>query len=453
MEEFSERCQGDKMKIKVDILIPAYKEPLDIVERMFSACYNQKLVDSADLNVWFCVDGMSNDYEKSINVLADKYGILVSKRPSRNGFRAGALNYCIQNRLRKDSQYVIFLDIDQAPKPEMVNTLVSEMSKEENIGTHFIMFPQVAENGDENAIAKTSDILQKFDYYFNRRIRSETNSAFVVGTNWIGRTEFIRCFPLEEESIVEDQASSVRWHAEGAVIKVINAELALGLAPNSIDSWRAQQCRWSYGAIFNIRFLIRNWSNLSFWQKVDYVSVMTWYAYAVPTVLSIIVPLVGFWKPITSSGALLPIALLAANVAVFTYPIVYCRKPRLTVKEIFQTAVIQHMCLDLYLKAIWYNIIGKRFSYVVSDKSSKICKHPHRSLWFPYVLIGITSLGMIYGLYLHPPSIERVRNALDGYPLTYTTYIVIWLFLGIFWIWGTVYYAHKSNRMTQKTDK
>lgn len=438
------------MKTKVDILIPAYKEPLNVIERMFSACQKQKLMTNTDLKVWFCVDGMSESDEKNIDLLAIKYGISVSKRQSRNGFRAGALNYCIQNKLRKDSEYIIVLDIDQAPKTEMTYTLVNEMNKQENIDTHFIMFPQTAENAEENAISKASDILQKFDYYFNRRIRSETNSAFVVGTNWIAKTEFVRRIPFEEESIVEDQASSIKWHAEGAVIKVINTELANGLAPNSIDSWRAQQCRWSYGAMYNIRFLFKNWSKLSFWQKIDYTSVMMWYFYAIPTVLSIIIPLITFWKPLTSSEALLPIVLLTANITVFTYPIIYCRKPRLTIKEIFQTAVIQHMCLDLYLRSIWYNIIGRRFSYVVSDKSSKICKHPHKSLWFPYMLVTLTSIGMMYSLYLNPPNIERMKNALNGAPLTYTTYIIIWLVLGIFWIWGTIYYAHKSNRV-QKT--
>lgn len=435
------------MKTKVDIILPAYKEPLNVIERMFSACHNQKMMTDMDLKVWFCVDGMNENEEKAINLLATKYGVIVSKRPSRTGFRAGALNYCIQNNLRKDSEYIIVFDIDQAPKPEMTYTLVNEMRKKENVDTHFIMFPQVAENSEENAIARTSDLLQKFDYYFNRRIRSETNSAFVVGSNWIGRTEFIRHIPLEEASIVEDQASSMRWHAEGAVIKVINTELALGLAPNSIDSWRAQQFRWSYGAFFNIRFLIKNWSKLSFWQKVDYTSVMTWYAYAIPTVLSILVPLITFWKPITSSGALLPIFLLTANIVVFSFPMVYCRKPRLSVKEIFQTAAVQYMCLDLYLKALWDNITGKRFSYIVTDKSSKICKHPHRNLWFPYMLVGLTSIGLMYCLYLNPPSIERMKNVLNGSPLTYTTYIMIWLLLGIFWIWGTIYYAHKSNKV------
>lgn len=435
------------MKTKVDILLPAYKEPLNIIERMFSACHKQKLMTDIDLKVWFCVDGMNESEEYSISLLANKYGIIISKRPSRTGFRAGALNYCIQNNLRKDSEYIIALDIDQAPKPEMTRTLVTEMRKKENVDTHFIMFPQVAENGDENAISKASDVLQKFDYYFNRRIRSETNSAFVVGTNWIGKTEFIKRIPFEEGSIVEDQASSIRWHAEGAVIKVINTELALGLAPNSIDSWRAQQCRWSYGAFYNIRFLIKNWKKLSFWQKVDYTSVMTWYAYAIPTVLSILVPLITFWMPITSSGALLPIVLLTANIVVFTYPIVYCRKPHLTFKEIFQTAVIQHMCLDIYLKSIWYNIIGRRHIYVVSDKSSKICKHPHKSLWFPYLLVVLTSVGIMYASYLNPPNIERMANVINGAPLTYTSYIIIWLLLGIFWIWGTIYYAHDSNRV------
>ena len=169
---------------KVDILIPVYKEPIDIIERMFMACYRQN-TDCLDLKVWLCIDGADKDEEKIINALATKYNINLSTRPNRNGFRAGALNYCIQNNVGPDIKYIIVLDVDQAPKPNMVTELVKEMEKEENKETHFIMFPQVAENTEKNAITKASDILQRYDYYFNRRIRSLSNSAFVVGTNWI----------------------------------------------------------------------------------------------------------------------------------------------------------------------------------------------------------------------------------------------------------------------------
>lgn len=442
------RWQMGKNKIKVNILIPAYKEPYNVIERMFFACQQQKLENTIDLQVWFCVDGVSREEEETIKTLAIKYGISISKRPNRQGFRAGALNYCIQNNVEHDVKYLIVLDIDQAPKPEMTQILVEQMEKEENRQVHFIMFPQIASNSEENSIAKASDNLQRYDYYFNRRIRSKTNSAFVVGTNWIGRTEFIREVPFEDGSIVEDQASSIRWHANNAVVKVINAELALCLAPDTIESWRAQQARWSYGALFNLRYLKKQWRNLTLWQKIDYFCVMTWYLYAVPTVLSIFIPLWTFWKPITLAHPILPIGLLFANLAIFTLPMVYCKEPRLTLKDMFTTAAMQHMCLDLYLKSIFSNLFGKKFSYIVSDKTSKQSLHPHRNLWFPYFLTAVTAMGFAYALYLNPPAWANVIRALEGAPLSYTTYIMIWLLLSVFWIWGTIYYTHKSNRGT-----
>lgn len=431
--------------IKVDILVPAYKEPLDLIERILSACRLQNLENNIDLNVWLCVDGVNKDEENAINLLGARYKANISYRPNRNGFRAGALNYCIKNNIRQDTKYLIVLDVDHAPKPNMVKTLVKEMEKEENHNTHFVMFPQIAENSEKNAIAYTSDILQRYDYYFNRRIRAITNSAFVVGTNWICRADFIRRFPFEEDSIVEDQASSIKWHSKGAIIKVINAELALGLAPDTIDSWKAQQARWSYGALYNLKFLRKYWNELTFWQKIDYLSVMTWYLYAVPTVMSILMPLVTFFGPITLAPPILPIALLFVNIAAFTIPIIYCKEPHLTLKDIFRTAAVQHICLDLYLISTIDNMRGKKFSYVVSNKTGISSSNIHRNLWFSYFMVAITSIGIIYAIYLNPPTIERVINAFQGAPLRYTTYIIYWLLLGIFWTWGAIYYAHKSH--------
>jgi cellulose synthase (UDP-forming) len=433
--------------INVDILIPAYNEPIDIIERMFQACQQQRISAKIDLKVWFCIDGANEKEIEIINSLANIYNINISKRPTRQGFRAGALNFCIQNRVRADSKYLIVLDIDQAPKPEMTQILIEQMEKDENRNVHFIMFPQIASNSGLNTIAKASDLLQMYDYYFNRRIRAKTNSAFVVGTNWIARTEFVKRIPFEEESIVEDQASSIRWHSNGAVVKVINADLAKGLAPDTIDSWRAQQARWSYGAIYNLKFLVKNWTKLSFWQKIDYFSVMTWYLYSIPTIISILLPLVTFLKPITKSDPILPMVLLFLNIGVFTFPMIYCRVPRLTIKEVFQTAAMQHMCLDLYLKSVYANILKKKFGYIVSDKTSKVCSQPHQRLWLPYLLVTVTTMGIAYALYLNQPTIEIFTKALEGAPLKYTTYIIIWLIFSTFWIWGTIFYTHKSNRI------
>lgn len=440
----------EKSQIKVAVLIPAYKEPENVIERILSACHGQKLNGgeyNIDLQVWFCVDGMSAQYEERINVLAKSYGVNISKRPNRAGFRAGALNYCIKNNLDPDTKYIIALDVDQAPTPDMTKVLVQQMELEKNRGVHFIMFPQVAENAERNAITKASDTLQRYDYYFNRRIRCKTNSAFVVGTNWIGRADFIRKCPLEEGSIVEDQASSVKWHGHGAVIRVINAELAKGLAPDTIESWRAQQARWSYGALYNLRYLKKHWKDLTFWQRLDYASVMLWYLYAIPALMAITIPLLAFVAQVSTADQWVAMALLFVNIIVSMLPMIYCKEKGLTIKEIIQTSFVQHICLDLYIKSLIDNIRGKRFSYVVSDKTGKSIENPHRSLWFSYLLVAITTMGIIYALYLNPPTMERFINALNGAPLKYTTYIIYWLILAALWIWGAVYYAHISRRI------
>lgn len=441
----------EHIKEKVAILVPIYKEPMNVIERMLVACHRQNADNigkggndgnGIDLKVWLCIDGADKDEEKAVSVLATKYGINLSTRPDRRGFRAGALNYCIQNNVGIDTKYIIVLDVDQAPKPNMVEVLVREMEKEENNETHFIMFPQVAENADKNAITKASDTLQRYDYYFNRRIRSLTNSAFVVGTNWICRADFIRKYPFEEGSIVEDQSSSVKWHSKGAVIKVINKELALGLAPDTVDSWRAQQARWSHGALYNLRYLVGYWKDLSFWQRIDYLSVMLWYMYAIPMVLSILIPLWTFTVVISDANPIVPITLLITNIIVSIYPMRYC-KENIKMKELFETACVQHICIDLYLKSIVDNIRGKKFSYVVSDKTGRLIGDFHKKLMFSYMLVLVTGIGIIYALYIHPPTIERIINAFKGYPLNYATYIIYWLILGIFWTWGAIYIVNK----------
>lgn len=61
--------------------------------------------------------------------------------------------------------------------------------------------------------------------------------------------------------------------------------------------------------------------------------------------------------------------------------------------------------------------------------------------------------GIVYILYLNPPTIDGIINVLHGYRLSYTTYIIYWslfFLIGTFWIWDIT--THEKYNIEQKDE-
>ncbi len=143
----------------------------------------------------------------------------------------------------------------------------------------FLMFPQYFSNEDENSVTATSSLKQLVDYRIERVGRCATNSGFCVTTNWITRVETLKGLRgLDESTVTEDLATGLIAHSKGLRIDILDEKLAQGLAPNSLDSWRKQQFRWSSGTFDVAKGIFpKVWKRLSWHQRLDYSLCISWY--------------------------------------------------------------------------------------------------------------------------------------------------------------------------------
>ena len=81
----------------------------------------------------------------------------------------------------------------------------------------------------------------------------------------IDRRKIVEARGFDEESIVEDMATSMlKWHLHGLKVGLIDEVLAYGLVPDTIESFKKQQYRWSLGAFKLFPKLLKNMRALTF---------------------------------------------------------------------------------------------------------------------------------------------------------------------------------------------
>ncbi len=274
----------------VSIIVPIYEEPRELVEEMVNAL--DRLIYPREKLEVIIVD--DSDAKTAVS---SAYGLFRKLRLSgtvlkyiwrieRKGFRGGALNTALKH---SRAQYIVVLDVDHAPLPCMLWRLASAIMESDY---DVLMFPQEFKNWSKNSVTLASYIGYRFDYAFSRKGKSVTNSAFCVGTNWIGnRRKIVEAGGFVEESIVEDMATSMlKWHPHGLKIGMIDEVLAYGLVPETIESFKKQQYRWSKGAFDLFSRYLRVLRRLTLFQVFDYGFSITWYLVGLTLFLSNIFP-------------------------------------------------------------------------------------------------------------------------------------------------------------------
>jgi cellulose synthase/poly-beta-1,6-N-acetylglucosamine synthase-like glycosyltransferase len=113
----------------VDIMIPCYSEPTEIVEMTLKACYDMDY-PAHKITCWVCDDGKKDDMKNMVALIASQYkGAMKTEYVARiktpgvpHHAKAGNLNNCILN-CPSNGQLIIVLDCDMLPEPCMARTV------------------------------------------------------------------------------------------------------------------------------------------------------------------------------------------------------------------------------------------------------------------------------------------------------------------------------------------
>lgn len=273
----------------IDILIATINEPENLIKNTIMACKNLDYPDKSKLHIYVCDDGKRSTIKQLANTLNVNY---LSRKGNANA-KAGNYNHALKNIA---SPYVATFDADMAPTPDfLLTTLPFFFDTSEKIG--FIQLPQSFINPDifQYRFGLEDKIPFEQDYFYhNIQIANNSNNSVVCcGTNTLfSRVALDSINGFSTGTISEDIATGMMIESKGFKCIALNNISAYGIAVNDVDGFIKQRSRWARGCIQIFKkFKILTNKNLTFKQKIQYLSCISYWFFGLKRMVYLLAPL------------------------------------------------------------------------------------------------------------------------------------------------------------------
>ena len=288
----------------IDLLIPTYNEPLNVVRYTALAAMN---IDwPADkLNVYILDDGKRDEFRQ----FAEEAGVGYMTRDDNKHAKAGNINRALA---RLDSPYVAIFDCDHVPTRSFLQMTMGWFLRDSKLA--MLQTPHHFYSPDpfERNLNQFRIIPNEGELFYG--IVQDGND-FWNATFFCGSCAVLRRSALDEiggiavETVTEDAHTSLRMQINGWNTAYINIPQAAGLATERLSGHVKQRIRWARGMIQVMRTDNPLFAKgLKFSQRLCYFNAMSHFLYAFPRLIFLTAPLIylilghtnvpGYWAAI-----------------------------------------------------------------------------------------------------------------------------------------------------------
>src|ERR1700761_5706357 len=273
---------------EVDLLIPTYNEPLNVVRYTALAAMN---IDwPADkLNVYILDDGRREEFR----AFAEEAGIGYMTRDDNQHAKAGNINRALA---RLNAPFVAIFDSDHVPTRSFLQLTMGWFGRDARLG--LLQTPHHFYSPDpfERNLGQFRVIPNEGELFYGV---VQDGNDFWNATFFCGSCAVIRRSALDEiggiavETVTEDAHTSLRMQVRGWNTAYINIPQASGLATERLSGHVKQRIRWARGMIQVLRTDNPLFARGLRWhQRLCYFNSMVHFLYAVPRLLFLTAPLV-----------------------------------------------------------------------------------------------------------------------------------------------------------------
>jgi cellulose synthase (UDP-forming) len=368
---------------EVDLLIPTYDEPLDVVEPTVAAA---KRLRGARVRVHLLDDGD----RPQMAALAARYGLDYVRRDEHVGAKAGNLNHALA---RTSAPYVAVLDCDHVPDQRFLEHTLGHMCDER---VALVQTPQYYANERAGRIASAAWAQQALFFGPIACGKDGQGAMFCCGTNAVFRRsalEQIGGFP--EQSLTEDFELSVHLHEQGWRTAYVPDVLARGLGPEDMASYVSQQQRWARGCLTGIRTAIRA-RGLSLRIRLQYLLSSMYFLTGWTVLIYMAMPIVRIAtgaQPIAATGGS---AFLAHFAPYFGWALLTVARAGAGTYT-FNAFALQTASFWIHIQATLLAVFGRRGRFVVTPKRAEV-KRQLRPIWPALAMLGALVVAAAYGL-------------------------------------------------------
>jgi cellulose synthase (UDP-forming) len=272
----------------VDVYIPTYSEPLDVLEKTITGA---TFLDYPNFKVWVLDDGR----RPWLKEFCEEKGVGYITRPDNAHAKAGNINHALT---KTNGDYVALFDADFVVQR---NFLMRTMGFFADPKVGIVQIPHAFYNADPMqtnlAVRKAIPDDQRFFFEAIMPSRDGWDAAFCCGSNSVTRREALRATGdrLPVESLTEDMLLTLMLLRKGYVTRYLNEPLAFGLAPEGLQAFFIQRSRWARGAM-QILYLPSGplGAGLTLMQRLLFLPTH-WLSQSLSLAVGLVVPIVFMW--------------------------------------------------------------------------------------------------------------------------------------------------------------
>jgi cellulose synthase (UDP-forming) len=294
---------------KVDVYVPTYNEPLQVVRPTVLAALNMDW--PADrFNVYVLDDGRREEFRDFANEVGAGYII----REKHDHAKAGNINHALT---KTTGDFIAIFDSDHIPTRSFLQITMGWFLKDRKLGMMQTPHHFYSPDPFERNLQEFRKIPNEGELFYG--IVQDGNDLWNA-TFFCGSCAVLRRTALEEiggvavETVTEDAHTALRLQVREWNTAYINIPQAAGLATESLSGHIGQRIRWARGMVQILRLdnpLFKR--TLSLPQRLCYFNAMAHFLYALPRLIFLVAPLMyllfglvniyGYWVAILAYAA------------------------------------------------------------------------------------------------------------------------------------------------------
>ncbi len=338
-------------------------EPVSMFEKTFKALQNLNYPHTT-----YLLDGTE---DVAFKELAEKYGVVWLDLANLPGAKAGKVNEAIR---MTNEEFILILDPDHIVFPNFLDETLG-FFKDEKVG--FVQVSQGYYNMYRSFVAKGA-AEQTYTFYGPTQMGLfGYNGAVAIGANCTFRRKALESIGGHAMGLAEDLQTSIRIHAKGWKSIYNPVIVSRGLVPEDFASFCKQQLKWARG-IFELLFdeIPFALKHLSFWQKISYLSIGTYYLFGAITFFFILIPFLYFFLKIVPANMDILEFIQLGSVILFAAAAIYLYAQRFLADRETESGfhwrgmILKYASVPVFFYAFLLTLANKKIPYIATPKTA-----------------------------------------------------------------------------------
>lgn len=338
-------------------------EPLSMFEKTLEACQLISYPHTTYL--------LDDTQDRRFKETAEKHGAVWLELVGYPGAKAGKINEALK---RTDEEFILVLDPDHIPFQHFFDEVLGYF-EDEKIG--FVQVSQAYYN-QYRSFTAAGAAEQTYGFYGPTQMAMQGhNCAVAIGANCTFRRKALESIQGHGVGLAEDLVTAIRIHAAGWNSIYSPIVISRGLVPEDLGSFCKQQLKWARG-VHEVLFaeLPKLWSKLSFWQRISYFTIGTYYLSGLLMFLFILIPYFFLWFNWLPGNMnfsefvvhWLPLGII--SLTIYLYMQQWLCHPQQERGLHWRGMILKFTCWPVFLRGFLLSVINKEIPYIPTAKKA-----------------------------------------------------------------------------------